>query len=72
MLQKKMRFPCAETKILVPLISAAILDITIPYSELDRIEAVHEDGTKTAIIAGGRFVLPGTEKLNEPLDSLNN
>ena len=47
-------------------------DITIPYSELDRIEAVHEDGTKTAIIAGGRFVLPGTEKLNEPLDSLNN
>lgn len=47
-------------------------DITIPYSELDRIEAVHGDGTKTAIIAGGRFVLPGTEKLNEPLDSLNN
>ena len=47
-------------------------DITIPYSELDRIEAVHEDRTKTAIIAGGRFVLPGTEKLNEPLDSLNN
>lgn len=47
-------------------------DITIPYSELDRIEAVHEDGTKTAIIAGGRFVLLGTEKLNEPLDSLNN
>lgn len=46
-------------------------DITIPYSELDRIEAVHADGTMTAIIADGRFVLPGTEKLNEPLDSLN-
>lgn len=46
-------------------------DITIPYSELDRIEAVHPDGTRTAIIAGGRFVLPGTEKLNAPLDSLN-
>lgn len=46
-------------------------DITIPYSELDRIEAVHADGTKTAVIAGGRFVLPGTEKLNGPLDSLN-
>ncbi len=43
-------------------------DITIPYSELDRIEAVHADGTVTAIIAGGRFVLPGTEKLNEPLE----
>lgn len=43
-------------------------DITIPYSELDRIEAVHADGTVTAIISGGRFVLPGTEKLNEPLE----
>lgn len=47
-------------------------DITIPYSELDRIEAVHADGRITAVIAGGRFVLPGTEKLNEPLDLLNN
>lgn len=45
-------------------------DITIPYSELDRIEAVHPDGTRTEIIAGGRFVLPGTEKLNEPLERL--
>ncbi len=43
-------------------------DITIPYSELDRIEAVHADGTVTPVIAGGRFVLPGTEKLNEPLE----
>lgn len=43
-------------------------DITIPYSELDRIEAVHADGTITPVIAGGRFVLPGTEKLNEPLE----
>lgn len=43
-------------------------DITIPYSELDRIETVHADGTVTPVIAGGRFVLPGTEKLNEPLE----
>ena len=43
-------------------------DITIPYSELDTVEAVAEDGERTAIIAGGRFVLPGTEALNEPLD----
>ena len=43
-------------------------DITIPYSELDLIEAVEPDGTRTAIIAGGRFVLPGTEALNEPLE----
>lgn len=46
-------------------------DITIPYSELDRIEAVRSDGTRIAIIAGGRFVLAGTKRLNEPLDSLN-
>lgn len=43
-------------------------DITIPYSELGTIEAVHSDGSRTAIIAGGRFVLPGTEELNEALD----
>nr|MCR5371230.1 aminopeptidase [Clostridium sp.] len=43
-------------------------DITIPYSELDTVEAVAEDGERTAIIAGGRFVLPGTEALNESLD----
>lgn len=43
-------------------------DITIPYSELDTIEAVHPDGQRTVIIEGGRFVLPGTEKLNEALD----
>ncbi len=43
-------------------------DITIPYSELDTIEAIHPDGTSVNIIAGGRFVLPGTEKLNESLE----
>ncbi len=43
-------------------------DITIPYSELDTIKAIHPDGTSVDIIAGGRFVLPGTERLNEPLD----
>lgn len=44
-------------------------DITIPYSELDTIEAIHPDGTSVKIIAGGRFALPGTEKLNEPLEN---
>ena len=43
-------------------------DITLPYSELDTIEAIHPDGTSVKIIAGGRFALPGTEKLNEPLE----
>lgn len=43
-------------------------DITIPYSELDSIHAVRPDGSRIAIIAGGRFVLPGTEELNLPLE----
>ncbi len=42
-------------------------DITIPYSELGRISAVYSDGTKIDIIKDGRFVLPGTEELNEAL-----
>lgn len=44
-------------------------DITIPYEEIGGIYAVKADGTKTAIMEQGRFVLPGTEALNEPLDS---
>lgn len=44
-------------------------DITIPYDELGRITVVREDGTMTDIIADGRFVLPGTEELNQPLDA---
>ncbi len=42
-------------------------DITIPYRELALIEAVAADGTRTAIIENGRFVLAGTEPLNEAL-----
>lgn len=41
-------------------------DITIPYDEIGGIYSVHSDGTEVAIIKDGRFVLPGTEKLNEP------
>ena len=44
-------------------------DITIPYEEIGLIEAVCKDGTTIAVIKDGRFVLPGTEKLNEALDS---
>lgn len=44
-------------------------DITIPYSELGSIEAVRADGSRTAIIRDGRFVLPGTEELNKALDA---
>lgn len=42
-------------------------DITIPYHELEDIIVCREDGTTLNIIREGRFVLPGTEKLNEPL-----
>ena len=43
-------------------------DITIPYKELERISAVHTDGTKIDIILDGRFVLAGLDELNRPLD----
>ena len=43
-------------------------DITIPYDELDKITVIRKDGTTDDIIADGRFVLAGTEALNEPLD----
>ena len=43
-------------------------DITIPYDELGSIVVVAKDGTETEIIRDVRFVLPGTEILNEPLN----
>ena len=42
-------------------------DITIPYDEIGYIRAVGAKSTVT-IIENGRFVLPGTEELNGPLD----
>jgi len=44
-------------------------DITIPYEEIGGIYSVHSDGTKVAIIENGRFVLEGTQKLNEAFTS---
>ncbi len=43
-------------------------DITIPYDELGEIIAVAADGTEHPIIMGGRFAVPGTERLNAALD----
>ena len=43
-------------------------DITIPYDELGELTAVRKDGTRIAIIKNGRFVLPGTEVLNEAFE----
>ncbi len=45
-------------------------DITIPFAELGRIEAVRSDGSRVVLIEDGRFVLPGTEELNLPLEGL--
>ena len=45
-------------------------DITIPYNELDYIKAVRADGTEADVIVNGRFVIPGTEELNIPLDEM--
>ena len=41
-------------------------DITIPYEEIGSITAIGKDGSSTVIIQNGRFVLPGTEALNQP------
>lgn len=44
-------------------------DITIPYDELGELTAVRLDGSRVQIIREGRFVLPGTEELNEAFDA---
>ncbi len=45
-------------------------DITIPYDELESIIAYRADGKAFRIIQDGRFVLPGAEELNRPLEGL--
>lgn len=43
-------------------------DITIPYGEIGEIASLKKNGSKVVLIQNGRFVLPGTEELNKPLD----
>ncbi len=43
-------------------------DVTIPYDALDCVLAVDYEGHETPILSAGRFVLPGTEGLNEPFE----
>lgn len=43
-------------------------DITIPYDELEAIWVEKQNGGRIELIRDGRFVLPGTEILNVPLD----
>ena len=45
-------------------------DITMPYDELGEITAVRKDGSEITIIKDGRFVLEGTELLNEPWEEI--
>ena len=45
-------------------------DITIPYDELKEITAVTKEGEEIKIIENGRFVLPGTELLNEGFEEI--
>lgn len=43
-------------------------DITIPYDELGKISVFTKYGKEIELIRNGRFVLSGTEILNEPLE----
>lgn len=43
-------------------------DITIPFEELGEISVVTATGEKLPIILNGKFVVPGTEPLNKPLE----
>lgn len=43
-------------------------DITIPYEEIGHIDVIRADGSPIRIIEDGRFVLPGTQELNRPLE----
>ena len=44
-------------------------DITIPYEELEEISVVTKAGKQIILLKDGRFVLPGTEMLNDPFDA---
>ncbi len=46
-------------------------DITIPYEELEEISVVTKEGKAIILLKDGRFVLPGTEMLNEAFEEEN-
>lgn len=45
-------------------------DITIPYSELNKITVNKKEGSTIDIISEGRFILDGCEALNDPLKDI--
>jgi hypothetical protein len=46
-------------------------DITIPYEEIAEITVVTGEGDRIPLLKDGRFVLTGTEILNEPLEKVD-
>lgn len=46
------------------------IDITLPYDEIGAVTGVTATGEEIPIIRNGRFVLPGTGQLNQPLDRM--
>ena len=46
-------------------------DITLPYEELESICVIDDDGETSPILLDGRFVVPGTEELNIPLEHMD-
>lgn len=44
-------------------------DITLPYDALEKISVFTKDNSEIEIIRDGRFVLEGTEELNEPFNN---
>lgn len=45
-------------------------DITLPYDSLDFVSIITKDEETIDVIKDGRFVLEGTEKLNDPFDKM--
>lgn len=45
-------------------------DVTLPYEEIGLLEVLCDDGRRIPILSDGRFVLPGTEELNEALQTV--
>jgi len=43
-------------------------DITLPYDGLEKISVLRDNEEEVVIIRDGRFVLAGTEMLNEPFE----
>ena len=70
LLQEIMRFPLRRKEDMSKAYLNCHTDITIPYDELGAITVIRADGSTEDIIRDGRFVVPGSEALNQPLDEM--